>query len=553
MDNEPILKTATTGQLLVERGACTAQVVEKAEKAAKAAGSRLCSQLLAMGACDERVLASVLAEKHGVPGIDLSRTIIPLEVLSRVPRQVAEADLILPLSEEGGRLHLAMTSPAAGARVVDEVRFVTGLEVSTYVAVLGSLRRAIAAAYDALASGAATWRGGAASAGLASMALVLPDERAEELQTAEDLKLSPEGDQPVEGEIEIAIEGPDAEVTAELAADVPPGEAWADAAPRRRKGSPPRGPHEEAASPHRSVSPPRGPQEEAASPHRSVSPPRGPHEEAASPHRSVSPPRGPHEEAASPPPSSKRVLVVDDEPEIRKLVGRALEAKGFAVDVAADGEEALTKISATLPDLVMLDAMLPRMHGFDVCRRVRSDPRTRRVPVIIMTAVYRGWRFAQDAQEIYGAQDYIEKPFHIEDLVRRAGAVLESNAAAGKQRVASTEQPLRRGKELLLAGQLDQAVATFEEIIGADPFSADAHYQLARALRARGEHFRAMTAFERAVELRDHFFVALRSLAALYVEKGFRRKASGTLERALAAAPDEPTREAIKKDLLRLL
>jgi tetratricopeptide (TPR) repeat protein len=112
---------------------------------------------------------------------------------------------------------------------------------------------------------------------------------------------------------------------------------------------------------------------------------------------------------------------------------------------------------------------------------------------------------------------------------------------------------LRRGKELLLAGRLDAAVAALGEAIAADPFSAEAPHQLARALRAQGEHFRAMTSFERAVELRPEFFPALRSLAALYSEKGFRRKAVETLERALAAAPDTVARDAVRADLLELL
>jgi DNA-binding response OmpR family regulator len=251
-------------------------------------------------------------------------------------------------------------------------------------------------------------------------------------------------------------------------------------------------------------------------------------------------------------PGPRRVLVVDDEPEIRMLVERTLAARGFSVDVATDGEQAYAKISAAPPDLVLLDAMLPKMHGFEVCRKVRSDPRTRAVPIIIMTAVYRGWRFAQDARETYGAEDYIEKPFHLDDLLRRVEAVLESTSSRA-QKGASAEPQLKKGKELLLAGQIDAAIAAFEEAIRSDPFSADAHHQLAKALKAKGDHFRAMTAFERAVELRQGFFQALRSLAALYTEKGFRRKAAETLERALAAAPDSATRDAIKADLLKIL
>jgi CheY-like chemotaxis protein len=475
------LAKPSTGQLLVERGAVAPEVVALAEEAARASGGRLCSELLGMQACDEKALASVLAEKHGVPGVDLSRTIILLEVLELVPRQVAEADGILALSTEGGRLHLAMAAPRDSDKVVAEVRFVTGLEVSSYIAVQASLRAAIAQAYDARQRGAAVWRGAAAGSETAHLAVALPGDAASADEVLE-------------------VGESDVEPVAE-------------------------------AEPDETV----GPVEE-----EEVVITIGDDEEGTV-------------RAESALPSPRRVLVVDDEPEIRLLLERTLKAKGFAVETAADGEEGLARIVEGLPDLVLLDAMLPKIHGFEVCRKVRSDPRTRSVPIIIMTAIYRGWRFAQDAREAYGAEDYVEKPFHIDDLLRRIGAVLESTLSRASPGGPSAEPELKRGKELLLAGQLDPAIAAFEEAIRVDPFSAESHHQMARALRAKGDHFRAMTAFERAVELRQSFFPALRSLAALYGEKGFRRKAAETLERALAAAPDAATRESIRTDLIKLL
>jgi len=253
------------------------------------------------------------------------------------------------------------------------------------------------------------------------------------------------------------------------------------------------------------------------------------------------------------PPDRRRILVVDDEPEIRLLLEKALAARGYEVETAADGEEALARAREHLPSLLLLDAMLPKIHGFEVARKIRSDPRTRPVPIVMMTAIYRGWRFAQDARETYGAEDYIEKPFRLDDFLRRIEAVLEATASRQATEAQSSAPLLQRGKELLQGGKLNEAVAVFEEALGVDPFSAETHYQYAKALRLKGEHFAAMTAFERSVELRPNSFPALRSLAALYTEKGFRRKAAETLERALAAAPDATTREAIKSDLLELL
>ena len=456
-----------THELLVERGVVSPEAVVKAEARAAAAGTRLCSELLAAGEASEGALVAILSERHGWPGVDLSRSEIPAEALRVVPEAVALADGILPLSTEGGRIHLALADPDAADRLLAEVRFVTGREVSPYVAVAGALRQATTGAYGALERGEPTWRGAAAERG-GGLAVTHPP--------GVDL---PDGD-----EVVVEVE----------------------------------------------------PVDEAL-------------EGASAPAVDADEPLEPSDLSGG----ARRILVVDDEPEIRTLLERSLGASGFEVETAPDGEEALARIAARPPALVLLDAMLPRIHGFEVARRLRADPRTREVPVVMMTAVYRGWRFAQDAREAYGAEDYVEKPFHMADLLKRIEAVLEATAARGPARPSGGELMLRRGKELLLAGRLEAAVSALGEAIAADPFSAEAHHQLAKALRAQGEHFRAMTSFERAVELRADFFPALRSLAALYAEKGFRRKSVETLERALTAAPDPVARDAVRSDLLELL
>lgn len=454
-----------THELLVERGVVSPEAVVKAEARAAASGTRLCSELLAAGEAPEGALVAILSERHGWPGVDLSRSEILAEALRVVPEAVALADGILPLSTEGGRIHLALADPDAADRVLAEVRFVTGMEVSPYVAVAGALRQATTGAYGALERGEPAWRGSEAGRG-AGLAVTHPP----------------------------GVELPDGD---EVVVEVEPVEDAAAGASAPGSDEP--------------------------------------------------------LEPVDLSRAARHVLVVDDEPEIRTLLERSLGASGYQVETAPDGEEALARIAARPPALVLLDAMLPRIHGFEVARRLRADPRTRGVPVVIMTAVYRGWRFAQDAREAYGAEDYVEKPFHIADLLKRIEAVLEATAARGPARPSGGELMLRRGKELLLAGRLEAAVAALGEAIAADPFSAEAHHQLAKALRAQGEHFRAMTSFERAVELRPDFFPALRSLAALYAEKGFRRKAVEALERAMAAAPDPVARDAVRADLLELL
>ncbi len=458
-----------TGVLLVQRGVATQAQVDQAWREAKVRGERLCSRLLELGV-PEPLLAAVLSEKHGVPGVDLSRCIVDLTLLDLVPRLVAEADHILPLSDEGGRLHLAMATPH-DERVLSEVRFVTGREVSPYVCVRGAAHLAIRAAYDAREAGELVWRGAEAGPGLPPVvATALPPGAAEP---------APAEAEPVEVGDEDLI---DVEVAPEVEGE------------------------------------------------------------------------GAHEVVATVRAHGRRtVLVVDDEPEIRLLVQRALEKHGYAVETAADGAEGIEKCEALLPDLVLLDAMLPKVHGFEACRRIKSSPRTRGVPVMMMTAVYRGWRFAEDARDAYGAEDYVEKPFRLDDLLRRMEVVLESTAARPRPAAGAAEPHLQRGKELLTANRLPEAQAAFEAALQVDPYSAEAHAQLARTLRARGDAYSAMTEFERAAELKPGYLPALRALAALYGEKGFRRKATEALERALSAAQDDATRAVIKQDLVALL
>ena len=156
-----------TRELLVERRVASPEAVSRAEAAAERNGTRVCSELLAAGEASEGALVAVLSERHGWPGVDLSRSEIPAAALGLVPHRVALTDTILPLSTEGGRLHLAVADPDASAQVLDEVRFVTGMEISPYLAVAGSLRKAILEAYGGAHPGSTTWRGARASPGCA--------------------------------------------------------------------------------------------------------------------------------------------------------------------------------------------------------------------------------------------------------------------------------------------------------------------------------------------------------------------------------------------------
>jgi CheY-like chemotaxis protein len=207
---------------------------------------------------------------------------------------------------------------------------------------------------------------------------------------------------------------------------------------------------------------------------------------------------------------------------------------------------------ALVPDVILLDAMLPKVHGFEACRRLKSSSRTRLIPVVMMTAVYRGWRFAQDARENYGAEDYVEKPFRLDDLFRRVQAARQTSESRPTSEPTPAEPLVQRARESLANGDVAGAVGLLGEAVRADPYAAEAHFLLGRTLQSRGDAFAAMTALERAAELRPGHLAALKALSALYEEKGFRRKAASAIERALAHAP-EAGREALRAELLRLL
>lgn len=116
----------------------------------------------------------------------------------------------------------------------------------------------------------------------------------------------------------------------------------------------------------------------------------------------------------------KRILVIDDEPQMLLGLRDNLELEGYEVLTAVDGEQGLSKAFATKPDLVILDLMLPRKTGFDVCRELRARGNT--TPVVMLTAR------SQDTDKVLGlelgADDYLTKPFSIAELLARVRAVL---------------------------------------------------------------------------------------------------------------------------------
>jgi len=136
------------------------------------------------------------------------------------------------------------------------------------------------------------------------------------------------------------------------------------------------------------------------------------------------------------------ILVIEDEPDILELVRYNLAKEGYGVVGAETGEDGLAEARAQVPDLILLDLMLPGVDGFEVCGALRADPRTSAVPVVILTArgeesdIVRGLEL--------GADDYIVKPFSPRVLAARVGAVLRRRAV-----VPGEQASLRAGDVLI--------------------------------------------------------------------------------------------------------
>lgn len=117
-----------------------------------------------------------------------------------------------------------------------------------------------------------------------------------------------------------------------------------------------------------------------------------------------------------------RVLVADDEDDVRDLVVYRLSRSGYDVVEALDGEEAFRLATEQTPDLIVLDVMMPRIDGYELTRRLRAEPATSRVPVILLTARTQENDVSQGFEA--GADDYLKKPFNPDELVARVRAVL---------------------------------------------------------------------------------------------------------------------------------
>lgn len=499
------------GRILLEQRAVSAEQLQQA-LTDKSASGRLASRLTNQGIIDDVEALKALSEQFGIPGIDLNQICIKLEDLEILPKEIAEKHLLLPVLTRDERLFVAMGNPNE-KKVVEELEFVTGKRVFCYVALEGVLSKAIQAAYAKKARGEEFYVGPRC-----------PPE------TLARFGIDPSGAR------DNSVPQISSAIRKEDFVSIPPEFLVDESEPSEPKvlvvGDAVR----------------RSSQQEIAE------------EEFGNLSRDVSVvtelPLGSNEPAGAG--GAETALVVDDDPDIRKMVVRLLVSRGLNVIEADRGNTALRLLKEKSPQLIVLDAMLPEIHGFDIARRIKKSERFARMPIIMISAIYRGWRFAEDLKQECGVDYFFEKPFRIDELLRAVDTVLAGIRHAGASPAEhdvskEAEQELTKGIEAYKAGRLDDAIAHLKQGTNADPLAYRLHFHLGLLYGKKGQVYEAIGELERAMELNSKHFAAAKNLAILYQKAGFRHKASEAWERALGLAPDDDTRQSIKEHLLNLL
>lgn len=488
-----------------------------------------------------------LSERYGVPALDLDQVCLKTEDLGSVPRSLAQHHLLVPVLARTDRLFVAMKDPSQ-RDVIQEVEFVAGKRVYAYAAPVEDIADTIERAYQARERGEQYFVGPNCpretlrKAGLLveeqpplardsfSAGPVIPPAYDPEDHTSRNLMTDPRAALEFEGstlELHRGDSGPAAAVSAP---------------PPRLSSLPPalRGRASEVV-------------EESADVFSAVEHAFDSMVEEAStvcplPTEAIEPRRAP---------SQRSVLIVDDDAESRTFLESVLRGQGYEVRTADSGRQALRRIKESAPDLLLIAALLPEVHGFEIARRLRGSRRYGRMPIVIVSPVHRGWRMAEELRESCGVQHYIERPLRADDIRLTVAAALGGGATpeidATCELSALAERALADGVAAYRAGDHARAIEALERGVKIDPLAYRLHFHLGLLFAHRGQTYEAIRALERAVEINSRHFAGVKNLAIMYCQAGFRNKAIELWTRGLRLAPDEETRKAIQEHVATLL
>jgi CheY-like chemotaxis protein len=483
-----------------------------------------------------------LSERYGVPALDLEQVCLKTEDLGNVPRSLAQHHLLIPVLARADRLFVAMTDPSQ-IDVIQEVEFVAGKRVYAYAAPAEDIAEAISRAYLAKERGAAHFVGPSCPPETLRKAGLLPETPA-----------APEGDDPAA----IRIELTEASTVTPLIRPGPAEPMVMDPAPPEddvpAAGAGPTA-TVSAYPPRRSTLPPT-PGGDIDDDEELLAALQHAFDELLDDDSAVS--RLPGSEGFDAPRAldSKAVLIADDDAHSRALIERALREEGYHIQTAADGREALRLIKERAPDLLIVSALLPEVHGFEIAQRLRGSQRYGTLPIVMIGAMHRGWQWDEDQRQSCGVEHYIEHPLEPEAIKSAA------TRALGKSRVgeepgaaisARAERALEEGMLAYRNGDLQQAIGHLEQGVVIDPLAYRLHFHLGLLFAQQGQTYDAIRALERAVEINSRHFGGVKNLAIMYGQAGFRNRAVELWQRSLALAPDAETRSAILEHLAGLL
>lgn len=477
---------------LVQHGILAADAAARA--LAAAVDGDFASAALRLGLAPEAVLVRALCDLHGCPGVDLSRSVVPTANLDVVAAAFCRQRRVLPVSVGRLEMVVALGDPE-DTGVADELRFVTGRKVLRYVAVPVAIERALDALLRERTRKAPAWRGPSAPS--------LPDPAAAWVGVVHPTRKAVG-----------AIELPEATDTMEIvgvaeALETP----FAKPSPARRaRPSPP---------PPAPV--PRG----------------GAVGEDTVRIQGLG--------------AGRLALLADPSAEGRDALAAILAKLGCTVLQAADGRAALAIVRDARPDLVFLEAMLPVVPGFEVCRAVKGDPVLRPTQVVLTSAIHRG-TVAADAKIAFGADAFLEKPFRRSEVLRVAKvALLGPGGGTDPASREAAAAAWRAGARALREDRLEEATALLRDAVAKDDLSAEAQYYLGLALSRQGFLFEAAAAFSRAAELRPDVDAAHQLLAQTYEQLGFQKSAREAWARAIETCRDDVRRKAMQARLMALL
>lgn len=167
---------------------------------------------------------------------------------------------------------------------------------------------------------------------------------------------------------------------------------------------------------------------------------------------------------------SKRILVVDDDRNIGQILHASFNSKGYETIVSRNGEDALVKFEQVVPDLVLLDVLLPKMNGWEVCRKLKDTELGARTPIILMSAVYKNYKLQQEAKTKYGADDFVEKPFQLSRLLDKVISLLGVVPEADSQEISEqlselSPKPEAAAEQSLVSLEGDLKTISFAELL----------------------------------------------------------------------------------------